>query len=339
MGVPIPMRRFLRLSIAAGLILGLTALAGEAAQKKKKNKKRNKTKTAFLDAKSAGADFQVQGEYVGKIGTGTKLGAQVIARGDGKFDAVLYAKGLPGAGWDGKTRVKLTGARDGKKTKFIGRNFNGTIEDGVFQGIAEAGVEFRLEKTIRKSPTLGMKPPKNALVLFDGSNVDQWQGMKIEEGKLLGVGGHTKKKFKDFTLHLEFRTPFMPYASGQARGNSGMYLLDQYECQVLDSFGLSGENNECGGIYKVARPRVNMCLPPLSWQTYDVDFKAARFNDKGKKTADAVVTIRHNGVDIHKDLKLKVTPGGHQSDEKPGALYLQNHGDPVRFRNIWIVEK
>jgi pectin methylesterase-like acyl-CoA thioesterase len=117
-----------------------------------------------------------------------------------------------------------------------------------------------------------------------------------------------------------------------------MYLLDQYECQVLDSFGLAGLDNECGGIYKVARPNVNMCLPPLSWQTYDVDFTAAKFDKTGKKVSPAVTTIRHNGVVIHEKLTLKVTAGGGQNDEKPGALYLQNHGDPVRFRNIWIVE-
>ena len=119
-----------------------------------------------------------------------------------------------------------------------------------------------------------------------------------------------------------------------------MYLLDQYECQVLDSFGLEGKDNECGGIYKVSKPDVNMCLPPLSWQTYDVEFKAADFDSEGKKTSDAVVTIRHNGVAIHKDRKLPAaTPGGGQNDEKPGSLFLQNHSNPVVFRNIWIVKK
>jgi len=131
----------------------------------------------------------------------------------------------------------------------------------------------------------------------------------------------------------------MPYATGQARGNSGMYLGDQYECQILDSFGLEGEDNECGGIYKNSRPKLNMCLPPLSWQTYDVEFTCAKFDAEGKATAPGKVTMKHNGVVIHDALDLKTTPGGGRSDQKPGALFLQDHGDPVRFRNIWIVEK
>ena len=133
----------------------------------------------------------------------------------------------------------------------------------------------------------------------------------------------------------------MPKALGQARGNSGMYLLDQYECQILDSFGLSGENNECGGFYTIQKPNVNMCLPPMSWQTYDVDFTGAKYDAEGKKTAKASVTMKHNGVLIHDKLQLpNNTPGGGLDDEsQPGALYLQNHGDAVRFRNIWAVEK
>jgi len=329
------MLRYVRIAAVIAVVLAMLNDNPAHAQRVK----RRDTKRAFLDAKTAGPDFQVQGEYVGTIGKGTKTGAQVVALGDGKFDAVLYAKGLPGAGWDGKVKVTLKGMTKDGKTTFTGKNFKGTIEDGEFTGTADEGVKFSLKKVLRNSPTLGAKPPAGAIVLFDGTGVDQWDGMKLEEGNLLGVGGRTKKKFRDFTLHLEFRTPFMPFARGQGRGNSGMYLADQYECQVLDSFGLSGENNECGGIYQVAKPLVNMCLPPLSWQTYDVEFTAAKFNDKGMKTADAVLTMKHNGVVIHKNLKLKVTPGGRQSDEKPGALFLQNHGDPVRFRNIWILDR
>ena len=298
---------------------------------------------AFIDPEQAGPDFKVQGEYEGTIGEKTKFGAHVIALGEGMFDVVLYQKGLPGgpkdAAWDGKTKVMLKGETKDGAVELSGTNFNGTIKDGVISGTAEDNVKYAGKKVERKSETLGAKPPAGAIVIFDGKNVDAWQNGKLVEGDLLGVGSRTKQKFEDFTLHLEFRTPFMPKARGQGRGNSGMYLVDQYECQVLDSFGLSGENNECGGIYTVAKPIVNMCFPPLSWQTYDVDFRCARFDATGKKTEDAVVTIKHNGVVIHDKLVLKATPGGGQNEEKPGALYLQDHGNPVHFRNIWVVEK
>ena len=198
-----------------------------------------------------------------------------------------------------------------------------------------------LKKVYSVYTTAGAKPADGAVVLFDGSNVDGWENGKLEDGKLLGVGGRTKAKFHNFILHLEFRTPFMPKATGQGRGNSGMYLLDQYECQILDSFGLSGENNECGGFYTIQKPNVNMCLPPMSWQTYDVDFTAAKYDAAGKKTANAVVTIKQNGVLIHDKFEInRNTPGGGLNDEsQAGALFLQNHGDAVRFRNIWAVEK
>lgn len=296
-------------------------------------------KKAYLTPEAAGPDFAVQGEYTGKIGAGAKVGAQVVANGKGKFDVVLYPKGLPGDGWGGKSKVRLKGETKDGKVVLSGRNFSGQIKDGVLTGTAEENVKYELKHIVRKSPTLGAKPPEGATVLFDGSNVDAWNGMKIEEGHLLGVGGRTKKSFANFKLHLEFRTPFMPEQHGQARGNSGMYLGDQYECQILDSFGLEGEDNECGGIYHVSRPELNMCFPPLSWQTYDIDFTAARFDAEGKKVAPARATIRLNGVVIHDNRELVVTPGGGRADEKPGPLYLQNHGNPVRFRNIWIVEK
>ena len=196
-----------------------------------------------------------------------------------------------------------------------------------------------LTKILRESKTLGMEPPKGASVLFDGANADQFEGGKIVDSKYLGVGCKSTERFQSHRLHLEFQTPFQPSDSGQGRGNSGVYIQGRYELQVLDSFGLLGENNECGGIYQIANPRLNMCYPPLSWQTYDIVFKAAKFDNDGKKTKNARVTIHHNGVLIHDDLELpRGTPGG-VSDEvpEPGPLYLQDHSNPVRFRNIWVV--
>ena len=133
-----------------------------------------------------------------------------------------------------------------------------------------------------------------------------------------------RNDFKNFTLHIEFRLPYMPKARGQGRGNSGMYLLGT-ETQMLDSFGLSGEPNECGGIYKWKRPDINMCYPPLSWQTYDVEFQAAT-TDK-----PPVMTVKHNGIIIHDKVQLR-------KRTRQGNIHLQNHSNPVRYRNIWIVE-
>ncbi len=145
----------------------------------------------------------------------------------------------------------------------------------------------------------------------------------------------TKDQFRDFKLHIEFRTPFMPNARGQGRGNSGVYLQNRYEVQVLDSYGLEPKDNECGGIYQVGVPMVNMCYPPGQWQTYDVTFRAPRSGEK------AVATVVHNGVTIHEQLRIPGPTGGALDGNvlEPGGIYLQDHGNLVQFRNIWLMEQ
>ncbi len=151
---------------------------------------------------------------------------------------------------------------------------------------------------------------------------------------------YTRQSFWNYQLHLEFRSPFMPDFTGQSRGNSGLYQLCRYEVQVLDSYGLEGKDNECGGIYKISRPLVNMCAPPMQWQTYDITFKAPKFNKKGKKMANARITVVHNGVVIHDNLELPFPTGGAFIPDEtiPAGLFLQDHGDPVQYRNIWLID-
>lgn len=302
-------------------------------------------KKATLSKDAVDDDFAVQGEYEGTLsrdGNSQKYGVQVIARGDGKFDAVGYPGGLPGAGWDGEDKVAGAGRREGDEV--VISNSEGNAQAVIQNGRMTLSVDDEelgeLQRTVRKSPTLGAKPPEGALVLFDGDEADLENflpGARIENGNLR-ESFTTNEKFGDYTLHLEFMLSYMPQARGQARSNSGVYQQGRYEVQVLDSFGLEGADNECGGIYKAAAPSVNMCLPPLQWQTYDIEFTAAKY-DGDKEAAPARITVKHNGVVIHDDIEIPSgTPGGTQAaGPGPGPIFVQNHGNPLYFRNLWIV--
>lgn len=284
-------------------------------------------------------DFLVQGEY-GKAEKGMEWGMQVIAMGDARFDAYVLEGGLPGAGWQpGNRRIKLTGERKGEVTQLKGEGAGVKITN-KHAVAAIGGSIYLLPRIERKSPTLGAKPPEGALVLFDGTSADAWNNGKMDGDLLENSGPITKETFEGYTLHLEFRTPFKPHARGQKRGNSGVYHQGRYETQILDSFGLEGKMNEAGGIYSVAHPKVNACLPPLSWQTYDVDFTGPVWKD-GKKVRNGRMTVRLNGILIHEDQELpKSTPAAKFKEEPgPGPIYLQHHGNPIRFRNIWVVPK
>ena len=263
-------------------------------------------------------DFQVQGEYVGP-----EKGMQVIAVGDGEFDIVVFEGGLPGAGASAEEPRRLEGDAD-------------TVE--------QLSESMNLRRVERKSSTLGSTAPPGAVVLFDGTQTsidDHWVDGRLSEDGLLMQGTTSQDRFQDYRLHLEFRCPWMPTKSGQARGNSGVYHQGRYETQVLDSFGLQGRMNESGGIYSVRDPDLNMCFPPMSWQTYDVDFTAARYDDSGKKISDARMTVRLNGVVVQNDVVVPKTTTAAKLREspEPGPIYLQDHGNPVRYRNIWVLPR
>lgn len=288
------------------------------------------------EAAAVNTDYKLQGEYAN-----AKMGANVIALGDNNFRLVIHQDGLPGAGWNGQPKGEIEGKREGDSAVFKGA-WNVTVNDGVLSGKDMDGNAFSAKRIVRHSPTEGLVAPKDATILFDGKNADAFVDGKIDPRGFLEANTKTKQAFTDFKLHLEFFLPFKPLGRGQSRANSGVYLQHRYEVQVLDSFGLAGLDNECGGIYKNSAPKVNMCFPPLQWQTYDVDFTAAKFDKAGKKSGSAFVTVKHNGAVVQDNLELKgVTPGGGFKTEvpEPGPFYLQGHGNPVVYRNVWVVVK
>ena len=283
----------------------------------------------WIDPAKAAAedpDFKVQGEY-----EKDKIGIQVAALGEGRFYVSQFAGGLPGAGWD--KSAPLAGVKTKSEAKTLLSN---------------------ARRVHRKSPTLGKSPPAGADILV-GQAVDP----KLIRGKgqdgLLSPPAQTSKDYGDFTMHLEFRLPYKPRSplSSQDRGNSGVYLQNRYEVQVLDSFGLVYDRSQvklpvrsdpkqwCGCFYRFKAADLPMCFPPLAWQTYDIDFTAPDFDADGRKIADATITVIHNGVKIHDAVKLpKGTGAGGTRKEVPrGPIIFQGHGNPVAFRNVWIVEK
>jgi len=190
--------------------------------------------------------------------------------------------------------------------------------------------------------------PADAVTLFDGTNLSQWQRdgggeakWPVADGAMTVAPGSgsivTKQPYRDFMLHLEFKTPDMPQAQGQGRGNSGVYIQKRYELQILDSYGLEPKKNDCGAIYTVKAPAQNVCKKPNEWQTYDILFRGARF-EGGEKVADARITVYQNDVLIHEDVAIpNKTGAGQPEGPGPGPILLQDHSNEVSFRNIWIV--
>ena len=195
-------------------------------------------------------------------------------------------------------------------------------------------------------------PPADAIVLFDGNDLSQWESdsgparWKVDSGFIEVVPGtgsmHTKRGFGDCQLHIEWMTPVPPHGEGQERGNSGVFLMGRYEVQVLDSYGnTTYPDGQAAAVYGQFPPLVNASRPPGVWQTYDIVFHRPRFNAKGKVLQPARFTVLHNGVLVQDNVMLS-GPTAHQqrppysahADELP--LALQDHGNPVRYRNIWV---
>lgn len=282
-----------------------------------------------------------KGLYHLKFTQDHNLRAEVYFSGD----AVLKGKAIVTKenGWDIRvTESGLTG--------------KGKIGDNV--------ESFSLKRVKLGSPTIGAKPAKGAIVLLGKGGMGEWQHsdgreatwtlldggvMEINpKGKNKGaeppIGGDlfTKRKFESVRYHMEFRYPVEPGKSGQGRGNSGLFFQG-YEAQVLNSYGLEGLWNELGGLYKMSPPKVNAARPPMEWQTYDINYTAAEF-ENGKVKALPRITVRLNGIVVQKNEKLRHQTAHRQSDRTDPVpseampIKLQDHSNRIQFRNIWIKE-
>lgn len=302
-------------------------------------------KLAITDLSQVDADFAFQGEFCGSAvmileGTWHPVGLQVATRGDGKFDGLYYQGGLPGGGWDHQPYLPVSGQMEGNILALNGERLRISVTpDSAYMYDLWGNVVGRLPRVNRASSTLGALPPYGARVLFDGTSTDQWKGAKITPEGYLEVGAETIQPVGDFALHAEFRTPYMPYARGQGRGNSGFYIQRRYEVQILDSFAQIPRKDDCGALYKTKAADVNLCFPPLSWQTYDIWFTAARFDGQGQKVSDARITVRQNGITVQDNVEIPHKTGaGKPEGPDPLPLLLQNHNNPVVFRNIWLLD-
>lgn len=340
-----------RIALFLIVALTLTSVLGgitQGAEKKAAPAKKTEAK------KPADVD-KYTGEYTGNLVVDSKKGdglAQVIAEKDGQYRAVLM-RGLWKTAPDPKQiRIELVGKADaagnialegeGWKGSLVGRKtLTAKSDKGSFEG----------KWTVRKSPTLGAKPPKGAVVVqafecgkkpsLDGWNNKSWTALACGAMRVGKGSNFTVAKFGSAKIHIEFRCPYEPHRRGQGRGNSGVYVQKRYEVQVLDSFGLKSRRGDAGSIYGVATTKINASLPPLQWQTYDIEFKNAVVGADGKVKTPPMMSVVHNGIQVHKDQVLpdKTRAAAASGVTPKDSIMLQDHGNKVEYRNVWVVEK
>ena len=340
----------------------------------------------LFDPASVGVELKLQGEYLGGDGA-SRVGVQVVARGDRMFHALVLQGGLPGDGWDGGRYGLLeSGVLEGDRVEFRSAGDDGATATLDLKGLTlrRAGSELALRRVDRKSATLGMRAPKGGVVLFgagrDGmeafearKDIEGMTAPTMYEGQMM-AGAVTKQRFKDLTLHVEFMTGWEPENIPWRRADAGIYLMSRYEVAVGDSFGfdfdltgsagpvsprlfceklkasrfpvltgarLQGAPRVCGSVFTYPSKVPNACLPPLVWQTFDIDFTAPRFGADGKKQSDAVLSVRLNGHQtVDKQTVARPTPHGFKGpEEADGPIWFEAFGRRVLYRNVWVLER
>jgi hypothetical protein len=293
----------------------------------------------------------VQGLYEGRAkvaGGERKVEARVVAWGHGTYKVFVRQSLAAGK----VAKVELDGNPAGDAIRFSGKaegtEWVASYADGAIRGTVGKDGKWELKRVVRQSPTLGAKPPAGAVVLLDGKTFDEVTKKPLKDGtepkwKVAGDGGvevpkggiSSKRQFPgSLKLHVEFKINLRPEARGQGRGNSGVFLPNGTEIQVLDSFGTTTyKGGGCGGLYAYKDPdsfdEFSLAsAPPLQWQTYDVEYRVQKKD--GKLAGRPRVTVLHNGILIHDKAELDRGAGA-------GGFWLQDHGNPVQFRNFWVV--
>ena len=367
----------MKMSLACWAFGSFVALAGGALAQPDASAAKK-----LFDARAIGLEAKLQGEYVGKDGE-KRIGVQVVARGNKSFHALVLEGGLPGDGWDGGQYALLESGplADGRVT-FRSPNdaeLAATLEENGMM-LKRGDRRFPLKRVERTSDTLGKQPPKGAIVLFGGEKptLDAFEERKDIEGMTaptmfeghMMAGAVTKRKFRDYTLHLEFQTGWEPQNIPWRRADAGIYMLARYEVAIGDSFGfdfdLSGATSSnrpklsdaikssmfppakgksdprvCGSVFTYPCKVPNACLPPLVWQTLDIEFTAPRFDDAGKKKSKAVISVKLNGHQTVDKLEVNgPTPHGFKGPETAdGPIWFEAFGRRVLYRNVWVVER
>ncbi|MBV9467897.1 MAG: DUF1080 domain-containing protein, partial [Abitibacteriaceae bacterium] len=295
-------------------------------------------------------------EYAGTFtpndGSANNMTADVVGEGNGSYRVVLF---MPTADVNKPNRVEITGKQQDNTVPFTGNagglDWTGSLGDHklTLTGKGNGGGQITLQKIVRHSPTEGIRPPANAIVLLpyvpgQAPSMNEWKNKNwpaYADGSVSSEGGDTSsvRDFGDMQLHCEFRLPYEPTERGQGRANSGLGFVERYEIQILDSFGLKPGAGDVGSIYNITPPSSNPELPPLQWQTYDIVFHAPRMGPDGKVEKLPRVTVYLDGVKVQDDKEIPRGTGiGPAEHAARGPLKLQFHHHPVRFRNIWAVE-